>query len=266
MATHADEPGVPVCIGRAAQALAEATTVPEVVAVRDVAEAARAYARSAHLGLELQNQAAEIRLRAERKAGGLISSMEHMGRGGDRKSSNAMLLDQLSDLGITKMQSTRWQQLARVSEELFTNYVAAVNRRSMEITATGLLRLNRQVDHKGSSAQCIGREMVRQDKARRTSAPHGNSSPGGNSEWESRSGPPKCGMWCVFSRPAIVPELVEIVGELKDHCQMVEGLMQREPGKEPKGRRRSNRRVVHHYLSEIRALLDRLGQMLAGEH
>jgi hypothetical protein len=38
------------------------------------------------------------------------------GHGGDRKSSNTMLLDQLDDLDITRMQSSRWQQIASVPE------------------------------------------------------------------------------------------------------------------------------------------------------
>ena len=35
----------------------------------DIAEAARTYARAAKLGLEAANHAAEVKLRAERKAG-----------------------------------------------------------------------------------------------------------------------------------------------------------------------------------------------------
>jgi hypothetical protein len=55
--------------------------------------------------------------RAERKAGELLREMAAKGEragghGGDRKSSNTVLLDQLPDLAVTRMQSSRWQQIA----------------------------------------------------------------------------------------------------------------------------------------------------------
>ena len=48
----------------ATRALAEAKTLEEVTQIRDIAEAARTYARAAKLGLEAQNHATEIKLRA----------------------------------------------------------------------------------------------------------------------------------------------------------------------------------------------------------
>src|SRR2546430_2275923 len=59
--------------------LAEVRSVDDVddaKAIHDFAEAARVYARQARMGLEAQNDAAEIRLRAERKLGELLASMD----------------------------------------------------------------------------------------------------------------------------------------------------------------------------------------------
>ena len=53
---------------QARQMLAECRTLPEVKKIRDIAEAAKVYAKAAHLGQEAQNYAAEIALLAERKA------------------------------------------------------------------------------------------------------------------------------------------------------------------------------------------------------
>jgi hypothetical protein len=53
--------------------------------------------------------AAEIKLRAERKAGEMLAAMEL--RPGVKPIGNTMLPIALEDLGITKMQSSRWQKV-----------------------------------------------------------------------------------------------------------------------------------------------------------
>ena len=52
--------------------LAETRSVDEVRSIHDLAEAARLFARQARLGLDAQNDAAEIKLRAERRLGELL--------------------------------------------------------------------------------------------------------------------------------------------------------------------------------------------------
>ncbi len=54
--------------------LAEVRRVDDAKAIHDFAEAARVYARQARLGLEAQNDAAEIKLRAERRLGELLAA------------------------------------------------------------------------------------------------------------------------------------------------------------------------------------------------
>jgi len=65
-------------------ALQKAKSVNEVKRVRDQAEAIRLYVRQRHMGPEMQNSAAEIKLRAERKAGRMLGTKDW--HGGDRKS------------------------------------------------------------------------------------------------------------------------------------------------------------------------------------
>jgi hypothetical protein len=116
----------------AKRALAEARTIDEVKQIRDKAEALRLYVKQQGDSLEMQNDIAEIKLRAERRAGELLAEMgeneQRQRRGGDRKSKlhDETLIEPptLSDLGITKSQSSRWQQEAKVPEETFEQYVA----------------------------------------------------------------------------------------------------------------------------------------------
>jgi hypothetical protein len=133
--------------------LAESKSLKEVKAIRDKAEAARHFAQSAALGLRIQNQAAELKLRAERKAGALL--VELAPHGGNRKSSYQDGNLKLSDLGINANQSARWRREAAVSEDVFERYLAMANELETEITAQGLLRLERLVAKKEarSSAQ-----------------------------------------------------------------------------------------------------------------
>ena len=89
-----------------AQLLAKAETVDDVKDIRDKAEALRVYAKQAGYGLDVQNRVAEMKLRAERKAGELLKDHGFGEHGGDRKSSSMPLLE---DLGIERTQSNRWQ-------------------------------------------------------------------------------------------------------------------------------------------------------------
>lgn len=122
-------------------AIAEAHRVDEVKDLRDKAMALEAYARQAK-NLDAERKACEIRLRAERRAGELLREMAETGqratRGGDRKSnSRDESLIELSDLGISQGQSSKWQKLANVPQRQFDAALADPD--EMPTTA-GILR------------------------------------------------------------------------------------------------------------------------------
>jgi len=73
----------------------------------------RAYAKQAGEGLEAQNILAEIKIRAERRAGELIA--EEFPHGGDRRSESSLDAQRLKDVGISWFQSHRWQDIAAPS-------------------------------------------------------------------------------------------------------------------------------------------------------
>src|SRR5262245_23229152 len=108
----------------ARKALAQARRIDEVKNIRDKACAMETYARLAK-DREIMQNAIEIRKRAEMRAGELLVEMTKNkgargagpGRGKKAVTRSDRLLDatpKLSDLGISKMESSRWQKLAKL--------------------------------------------------------------------------------------------------------------------------------------------------------
>ena len=131
-----------VRIDEARQALAQVATVDDARKIVDVAEAMRVYAKKAHLGLEAQNYAAEIKMLAERRCGELLRDMAEKGERATHetaRSSSTLQLDTLDDLGIEKTQSSRWQKVAAVPEAEFERYIADKKDSGQEVTTAGLL-------------------------------------------------------------------------------------------------------------------------------
>lgn len=124
----------------AERALMEAHTLAEVVEVRDQAEAIRLLVSRQRRGLEWQNRAAEIKMRAERKAGELLSEVPRDPGGRPAQNSNhdgGSFQGAIDEAGIPETTARRWQKVAEVPEEEFEEYVSA---HEEEITTAGLLR------------------------------------------------------------------------------------------------------------------------------
>jgi hypothetical protein len=121
-------------------ALEKAHTVDEVKDLRDKAEALRVYAKQA-ADIDMQNWAAEIRIRAERRAGELLKEMpkQHGARGAGKKVESPRATP-LSELGITKTQSSKWQRLADVPAPEFENKLRGIMGVGKELTTTAMMK------------------------------------------------------------------------------------------------------------------------------
>ncbi len=121
-------------------ALEKASTIDEVKDVHDQAEALRLYFKQTVEGLEMQNQCAAIKLRAERKGGELIAVMDKNQGGPVRLQPATALPPTLAEQGIEKTRSHRWQKVAAVPEDEFEDYIETTTNNQQELTTAGLLR------------------------------------------------------------------------------------------------------------------------------
>jgi len=96
------------------RAIDAAHAVDEVKEIRDKAVAMEAYFRVAK-NPEPERRACEIRIRAERRAGQILATMDRAKRGNSQTSRAPTL----KDLGVSRDQSSTWQQLARVPNDEF---------------------------------------------------------------------------------------------------------------------------------------------------
>jgi N6-adenosine-specific RNA methylase IME4 len=124
----------------ACKALLRATRPDEVKLIRDQAQAVRHLLRAQGYAREIQQQAGELKLRAERRLGELLAGMPK--HNGDPRSHD---VTRLADLGIGKADSHRWQRVAAIPEATFEEHLAQTRAAGEELTTAGVLRLAAQL-------------------------------------------------------------------------------------------------------------------------
>jgi phage N-6-adenine-methyltransferase len=128
-------------INQAKLALVSAKNLDDVLRIRDQAEALRTYIKAASDSLEAANSAAEIKLRAERRAGEMLATMEKPVNHHQKVTGDMMSPVTLQSVGVSKKQSSRWQKEASVQEDVFEEYLQDCNDQGREVTQAGLLKL-----------------------------------------------------------------------------------------------------------------------------
>jgi ParB family chromosome partitioning protein len=125
--------------------LAEARTLDDVRHVGDLAEAARLYARKAHLGLEAQNSAAAISIEAQAKADEIIDAAREVkalaSQGSNQqKSTSSTFVPTLDDIGVSRNDAANWAKVRSIPPERRAYYIARATEAGEEVSRAGLLR------------------------------------------------------------------------------------------------------------------------------
>jgi len=132
------------------QALELASSVGEVKNIRDRANALRMYAQACGLGLQAQNEMADIKIRAERKAGQLLRVIER--EPGKRKGLTS-LQAAIRSVGIDSAMAHRWQLEAELPDLEYEAYAQTCNQEGIELTTAGILRLIRALLREGEEPE-----------------------------------------------------------------------------------------------------------------
>jgi hypothetical protein len=131
-------------LDHARKELAKADTLYDIKKIHGVAEAARGYAKAAHMTLAIQNDIAAVSLQAARKAGDYLQGIAPKA-GRPKKSATVAKLSNyqqmLKDTDTPPRTATYWRRLAGVPERIFHRYVLTIQKaQDVELTARGLLR------------------------------------------------------------------------------------------------------------------------------
>jgi N6-adenosine-specific RNA methylase IME4 len=132
-------------LDQATRMLAEVRTIDDAKDLIDLAEAARVYAKQVELGLEAQNHAAEIKLRAQRRAGEILDKMEKADGGirWSRLQPETEMPKTYEELGIEKRDAHVWQTLAKMPELDFEKFIGETTEEGKELTTAGIYRTAR---------------------------------------------------------------------------------------------------------------------------
>lgn len=124
----------------AKQALAQATKVEDMTQIKNKLGTIEHWFKKQRASLVESNLIVAERIRTERAIGKWIS--ENINHGGDRKSNKSRShgVTLISDVGITKNDSSRWQKLAAIDEQDFEVWITE-NINILELSTAAALRL-----------------------------------------------------------------------------------------------------------------------------
>lgn len=142
-------------LSQANRMLAEAATLEDIQIIRGIAQMAAEYARAAKLGLEAQNTAAEIKLRAERKAGELLTELKRetpqTARIASELGHDSEYAQALEESNTSRQDANRWQQVAAIPAPIFERFIEETIDAGQELTTNRAVRVAREITRGSAS-------------------------------------------------------------------------------------------------------------------
>lgn len=134
-------------ISQARRFLEQAKDLTDIKAVKDMAEAARLFARAKRLGFETENAAAEIKVRADRKLGEVLATTKKQKPGDYRKRSSETSVPippSLAELGISHDESSNAQAVAALPDDIFEHVIAETREAGKRLATKPVVTLGRK--------------------------------------------------------------------------------------------------------------------------
>jgi len=138
-------------LDQATKMLAEVKNIDDASQLIDLAEAARVYAKQIGLGLEAQNHAAEIKLRAQRKAGEILEKMDK-NKGTKSQLIGPSLMEApidsnptYADMDISYKDAHVWQTISRMPIEEFEETITDIKGVDGELSTSKIYREARKL-------------------------------------------------------------------------------------------------------------------------
>jgi hypothetical protein len=134
---------ITVNLNRAIELLGRCTRVEDAKKHMDMGVAAKVWVKRRQLGVEAQNTATELVLRAERHIGELLKQQPERHRGGRPGKKPVTREGQVSTLkqaGISRNLSSRAQKLASVPPEKFDAVIRAAKKQGQEISGNEIVK------------------------------------------------------------------------------------------------------------------------------
>jgi len=114
-----------ITVDAALHALASANTPGELITLSNQAAALQVYARRAKLGMLAQNRCAEIRLRAERKLGELLTTTPRL-HGRPKSVPDENTFPSLSELGVAIARSPTGRSASRPCQSRISRRISGI--------------------------------------------------------------------------------------------------------------------------------------------
>jgi hypothetical protein len=138
-------------LGDLRHALAAIRAMPEALHIRSAARALEVFLRQRQYSREMINDAVEIYLRASRRGGEILLTMEK-NKGAATQSHDESAPPTLAQLGLDRNQSSRLQRLARIPPAHFEVYLAETKAAHEPLSAVGLLRYHQLLERREKQA------------------------------------------------------------------------------------------------------------------